>query len=62
MKNILKSVGKFEKKFDEKAERFCFRHPDLAALTMFIILPLLVLLAVAASTAVVAIPIYFISM
>ena len=36
MSNILKSIHKLEDKFDNRAERFAFRHPHAAVLAMFI--------------------------
>ncbi|MDO5396692.1 MAG: hypothetical protein Q4G33_02075 [bacterium] len=57
MKNILQTINKFEKHLDERAERFFFRHPNLAFLFMLVVLPLLVLLAVTVTTFIIAIPV-----
>lgn len=56
MTAIVKSIHKFEDDFDRKAERFAFHHPYLAFVTMFIGMPLFILMAVAASTTVLALP------
>ena len=39
MSNILRSIHKLEDRFDNRAERFAFRHPHAAVLAMFIGLP-----------------------
>ena len=36
MSSILKSIHKLEDRFDNRAERFAFRHPHAAVLAMFI--------------------------
>ena len=50
MSNILKSIHKLEDKFDNRAERFAFRHPHAAVLAMFIGLPVFILAAVSLLT------------
>ena len=56
MTALLKSIHKFEDKFDRRAERFAFRHPYLAFFAMFIGMPIFILAAVAACTTVVTLP------
>ena len=56
MTAIVKSIHKFEHDFDRKAERFAFRHPYIAFAMMFIGMPLVILMTVAASTTVLALP------
>ena len=60
MTAIIKSIHKFEDDFDRKAERFVFHHPYIAFVMMFIGIPLFVLMAVAASTTVLILPIAWI--
>jgi hypothetical protein len=60
MAAIWKSIHNFEDKFDRNAERFAFHHPYLAFLAMFIGMPLFILIAVAVSTTLIAIPIAWI--
>ena len=45
MSSILKSIHKLEDRFDNRAERFAFRHPHAAVLAMFIGLPVFILAA-----------------
>ncbi len=56
MTALLKSIHKFEDKFDRRAERFAFRHPYLAFFAMFIGMPIFILAAVAVCTTVVTLP------
>ena len=56
MTAILKSIHKFEDKFDRSAERFAFRNPYLAFLVMFIGMPIFILIAVATCTTIIAFP------
>lgn len=56
MTAIMKSIRKYENKVDRKAERFVFLHPYLSLLTMFIGMPLLILMAVAVSTTLITLP------
>ena len=60
MAAILKSIHNFEDKFDRCAERFALRHPYLAFLAMFIGIPIFILIAVAGSTTLIALPIAWI--
>lgn len=57
---IRKSIHDLEDKFDQYAERFVLRHPCLAFLTMFIGMPLFILIVVAVSTMLIAIPVAWI--
>ena len=57
MSNILKSIHKLEDKFDNRAERFAFRHPHAAVLAMFIGLPVFILAAVSLLTVLVTLPV-----
>lgn len=54
---ILKSIHKFEDRFDSQAERFVFHHPCLAFAAMFIGVPVFVLAAVTISTVVLTLPV-----
>ena len=56
MTALLKSIHKFEDKFDRRAEHFVFRHPYLAFLAMFIGMPLFILATVAAYITVITLP------
>ena len=60
MAAILKSIHNFEDKFDRCAERFALCHPFWAFLAMFIGMPLFILIAVAVSTTLIALPIAWI--
>lgn len=60
MTAIIKSIHKFEDDFDRKAERFAFHHPYIAFAMMFIGIPLFTLMAVAASTTVLILPVAWI--
>lgn len=60
MTAIIKSIHKFEDDFDRKAERFAFHHRYIAFVMMFIGIPLFILMAVAASTTVLILPIAWI--
>lgn len=60
MAAIWKSIHDLEDKFDRCAERFALRHPCLVFLTMFIGMPLFILIVVAVSTMLIAIPIAWI--
>lgn len=57
MSSILKSIHKLEDKFDNRAERFAFRHPHAAVLAMFIGLPVFILAAVSLLTVLVTLPV-----
>ena len=54
MTTLIKSIHKYEDKFEKKAERFTFHHPYFAFL--FIGEPIFTLIAVAAGTTVIALP------
>ena len=56
MTAILKSIHRFEDKFDHSTEHFVFHHPHLTFLAMLIGMPLFLLIAVAICTTVVALP------
>lgn len=56
MTAIIELIHKFEAAFDRKAERFAFHHPYLAFLAMFIGMPIFILIAVAVSTTLIALP------
>ena len=56
MTDILNSMHKFENRFNERAQRFAFRHPYIAFLIMFIGMPLLILSAVTVGTALFVLP------
>ncbi|MBO5282876.1 MAG: hypothetical protein J6B43_07120 [Lachnospiraceae bacterium] len=55
--NITKSIRKFERAFDEKAARFLWKHPLLGFLSIFVAMPILVLICVCISTMLIAFPI-----
>lgn len=57
---IFKSIHNFENKFNRSAERFAFHHPYLAFFAMFIGMPIFILIAVAASTTLIMLPIAWI--
>lgn len=56
MPAIKESLHRFEIRFDQRAERFSFRHPHLAFLAMFIGLLIFTLIAVTASTTLITLP------
>lgn len=56
MKAILKSIHRFEDKFDRIAGRFASCHPYLASLVMFIGMPIFILLVVSACTTIIVLP------
>ena len=60
MTAIIKSIHKFEDDFDRKAERFAFHHLYIVFVMLFIGIPLLTLMAVAASTTILILPIAWI--
>ena len=49
MTTLIKSIHKYEDKFEKKAERFTFHHPYFG-------MPIFTLIAVAAGTTVIALP------
>ncbi|MFR8547152.1 MAG: hypothetical protein ACLVEV_00785 [Lachnospiraceae bacterium] len=56
---IRKSIAglhRLEHRFDRRAERFAFHHPYAAFFAMFVGMPLLILLAVTATTFVLSFP------
>lgn len=55
--SITKSIRKFEREFDLRAEQFFWRHPFLGFLSIFVGMPILVLMCVCVSTTVIAFPI-----
>ena len=54
--SITNAARRFEQRFDEKAERFIWHHPLLGFISIFVGMPLLVLVCVCISTIVVALP------
>lgn len=55
--SMIKSIRKFEQKFDLKTERFLLKHPVLGFLSVFIGMPVFVLACVCISTTAIALPI-----
>lgn len=60
MSAIFKAIHEFDKRIEVRAEHFAFKHPYLAFFAMFIGMPLFILIAVAVSTTLIAIPIAWI--
>ena len=60
MTGIIKYIRKFEDKFDRNAEQFTFHHPYIAFIAMFIGMPIFILIAVTASTMIIAFPVAWI--
>ena len=58
MTTLIKSIHKYEDKFEKKAERFTFHHPYFAFFALFIGMPIFTLIAVAAGTTVIALPLF----
>lgn len=56
MTKIIKSIRVIESRFDKAMEKFSFHHPYIASLTMIIVLPVFILIAVCVGTAVVSLP------
>lgn len=54
---ITKSIRKFEREFDLRAERFLWKHPFLGFLAMFVGMPMFILVCVCVSTTVIALPV-----
>ena len=50
MMKILRNLRKSEERFDDNAERFTLRHPNMAFLIMFTVAPLIVLFTVLLGT------------
>lgn len=59
--SITKSIRKFEREFDLRAERFLWKHPFLGFLSIFVGMPIFVLICVCISTTVIALPIAWFS-
>lgn len=55
--SITNAVRRFEQRFDAKAERFIWHHPLLGFISIFVGMPLLVLVCVCISTIVIVLPI-----
>ena len=55
--SITKSIRKFEREFDLRAERFLWKHPLLGFLSIFVGMPIFVLICVCVSTTVIVLPI-----
>lgn len=53
---ITKSIHKYEHKLDAKTEHFIFHHPVLGFFTVFVGIPLLVLLCVCVCTIAIVFP------
>lgn len=60
MSAFIKTVRKWENKFDRSAEYFAFHHPVAAFLLMFIGMPILILIAVSILTTMIALPLAWI--
>lgn len=45
MTTLIKSIHKYEDKFEKKAERFTFHHPYFAFFALFIGMPIFTLIA-----------------
>ena len=56
MTAILRSFREAEERFDRRAEYFASHHPVMAFWTMFVGIPLFILLTVSASTLVLTLP------
>lgn len=54
---ITKSIRAFEHAFDLKAEQFLWKHPFLGLLSIFVGMPIFVLVCVCISTVVIAFPV-----
>lgn len=53
---ITRSIQKFEHEFDLKAERFFWKHPIWGFLSIFVGMPIFVLICVCISTVAIAFP------
>lgn len=53
---IMRSIRRFEHEFDRKAEQFAWKHPFAGALSVFVGLPVFILLSVCISTAALVFP------
>ena len=51
--SITKSIRKFEREFDFRAEHFLWKHPFLGFLSIFVGMPIFVLICVCVSTTVI---------
>ena len=56
MTTLIKSIHKYEDKFEKKAERFTFHHPYFAFFALFIGEPIFTLIAVATGTLTIGFP------
>lgn len=54
--SITKSIRKFEREFDFRTERFLWKHPFLGFLSIFIGIPIFILICVCVSTTVLMLP------
>lgn len=54
--SIARTIRKYERRFDAKAEIFIWRHPLLGFFLIFVGMPLFVLFCVCVSTVVIAFP------
>lgn len=55
--SIVRTIRKYEHRFDVKAENFVWKHPFLGFLLVFVGIPAFVLICVCISTTVIAFPI-----
>ena len=60
MTAIIKSIHKFENSFDKKTERFAIHHPYIAFATIFIGMPLFILMIVTIATMILVLPVSWI--
>lgn len=56
MAAFIKTIRKWENKFDRSAEYFAFHHPICAFWVMFIGMPIIILIAVSVFTTIVTLP------
>lgn len=54
---ITKSIRRFERELDLRAERFFWKHPLLGFLFIFVGMPMFILICVCISTMIIALPI-----
>lgn len=53
---ITKAIQKWEREFDRRTEQFIWNHPLLGFLSIFVGMPLFILICVCISTAAIAFP------
>lgn len=54
---IIQTIRKYEREFDLKAARFLWKHPLLGFLSVFVGMPIFVLICVCISTTLIALPV-----